>query len=137
MVRPIVKDKFMLSQKSAPADRSDLPTAQDLVETIAAHAEECVGMAANMIGVLKRIIVFQEFNRYVVMINPEVVWASPATYDTNEGCLCHEGAKDVTRHEEIEVEFLDLRMKKCRVKYSGITAEIIQHEMDHLEGILI
>ena len=63
MVRPIVKDKFLLSQKSAPADRSDLPTAQDLVETIAAHAEECVGMAANMIGVLKRIIVFQEFNK--------------------------------------------------------------------------
>ena len=62
---------------------------------------------------------------------------SPATYETNEGCLCHEGAKNVTRHEEIEVEFLDLRMKKCRVKYSGITAEIIQHEMDHLEGILI
>ena len=137
MVRPIVKDKFLLSQKSAPADRSDLPVAQDLVETIAAHAEECVGMAANMIGVLKRIIVFQEFNRYVVMINPQVVWASPETYDTNEGCLCHEGAKDVTRHEEIEVEFLDLRMRKCRVKYSGITAEIIQHEMDHLEGILI
>ena len=137
MVRPIVKDKFLLSQKSAPAGRSDLPTAQDLVETIAAHAEECVGMAANMIGVLKRIIVFQEFNRYVVMINPEVVWESPATYEINEGCLCHEGAKNVTRHEEIEVEFLDLRMKKCRVKYSGITAEIIQHEMDHLEGILI
>ena len=137
MVRPIVKDKFLLSQKSAPADRSDLPTAQDLVETIAAHAEECVGMAANMIGVLKRIIVFQEFNRYVVMINPEVVWESPATYETNEGFLCHEGAKNVTRHEEIEVEFLDLRMKKCRVKYSGITAEIIQHEMDHLEGVLI
>lgn len=137
MVRPIVKDKFLLSQKSAPADRGDLPVAQDLVETIAAHAEECVGMAANMIGVLKRIIVFQEFNRYVVMLNPEVVWKSPETYDTNEGCLCHEGAKDVTRHEEIEVEFLDLRMKKCRVKYSGITAEIIQHEMDHLEGILI
>lgn len=80
MVRPIVKDKFLLSQRSAPADRSDLPTAQDMVETIAAHAEECVGMAANMIGVLKRIIVFQDVNKYVVMLNPEVKWASPETY---------------------------------------------------------
>ncbi len=137
MVRPIVKDKFLLSQKSFPAGKEDLQTAQDLVETIAAHAEECVGMAANMIGVLKRIIVFQENNRYVVMLNPVVRWQSPETYDTNEGCLCHEGAKNVTRHEEIEVEFLDLRMRKCRVRYSGITAEIIQHELDHLEGILI
>lgn len=137
MVRPIVKDKFLLSQKSAPADKNDLQTAQDMVETIAAHAEECVGMAANMIGVLKRIIVFQNLNRYIVMINPVIKWASPETYETNEGCLCHEGARNVTRHEEIDVEFLDMRMKKCRVKYSGITAEIIQHEMDHLEGILI
>ena len=137
MVRPIVKDKFLLSQKSAPADKNDLPVAQDMVETIAAHSEECVGMAANMIGVLKRIIVFQELNRYVVMLNPVIKWASPETYTTNEGCLCHEGARDVTRHEEIDVEFLDMRMRKCRVKYSGITAEIIQHEMDHLEGILI
>lgn len=95
MVRPIVKDKFLLSQRSAPADRSDLPTAQDMVETIAAHAEECVGMAANMIGVLKRIIVFQDVNKYVVMLNPEVKWASPETYTIKEGCLCHEGAQDV------------------------------------------
>lgn len=137
MIRPIIKDKFLLSQKSAPADRNDIPTAQDMVETIAAHAEECVGMAANMIGVLKRIIVFQENNRYVVMLNPVVKWASPKTYTIKENCLCHEGAKEVTRHEEIDVEFLDLRMRKCRVKYSGFTAEIIQHELDHLEGILI
>ena len=137
MVRPIVKDRFLLSQKSAPAGKEDLQTAQDLVETIAAHSEECVGMAANMIGVLKRIIVFQDFNRYIVMLNPVLKWHSPETYDTNEGCLCHEGARDVTRYEEIEVEFLDLRMRKCRVRYSGVTAEIIQHELDHLEGILI
>ena len=137
MVPPIVKDKFLLSQRSAPADRSDLPTAQDMVETIAAHAEECVGMAANMIGVLKRIIVFQDGSKYVVMLNPEVKWASPETYTIKEGCLCHEGAQDVTRHAAIEVEFQDLRMNKCRRKYDGITAEIIQHELDHLEGILV
>lgn len=137
MIRPIIKDKFLLSRKSAPADRSDLPVAQDMVETIAAHSQECVGMAANMIGVLKRIIVFEENAKYVVMLNPEVKWKSPETYVIKEGCLCHEGAQDVTRHEAIEVEFLDLRMKKCRRKYDGITAEIIQHELDHLEGILI
>lgn len=137
MVRPIVKDKFLLSQKSAPADKNDLPTAQDMVETIAAHSNECVGMAANMIGVLKRIIVFQEGSKYVVMLNPEVIWKSPETYTIKEGCLCHDGAQDVTRHAALEVEFLDLRMKKYRKKYDGITAEIIQHELDHLEGILI
>lgn len=137
MVRPIVKDKFLLSQKSAPADKNDLPTAQDMVETIAAHSNKCVGMAANMIGVLKRIIVFQEGSKYVVMLNPEVTWKSPETYTIKEGCLCHEGAQDVTRHAALEVEFLDLRMKKYRKKYYGITAEIIQHELDHLEGILI
>ena len=89
MVRPIVKDKFLLSQRSAPADRSDLPTAQDMVETIAAHAEECVGMAANMIGVLKRIIVFQDGSKYVVMLNPEVKWASPEIH--------HQGGLSVPR----------------------------------------
>lgn len=137
MVRPIVKDKFLLSQKSLPADKNDLNTAQDMVETIAAHSHECVGMAANMIGVLKRIIVFEEGAKYVVMLNPEVKWKSPGTYEIKENCLCHKGAKDVTRHDAIEVEFLDMRMRKCRKKYDGITAEIIQHELDHLEGILI
>lgn len=137
MIRPIVKDKFLLSQKSAPATKDDLPTAQDMVETIAAHSHECVGMAANMIGVLKRIIVFEEGAKYVVMLNPQVKWESPETYVIKENCLCHAGAKEVTRHEAIEVEFLDLRMRKCRKKYDGITAEIIQHELDHLEGILV
>lgn len=137
MIRPIIKDKFLLSQKSAPADKTDLATAQDMVETIAAHSSECVGMAANMIGVLKRIIVFQEGSKYIVMLNPSVIWKSAETYTIKEGCLCHEGAQEVTRHAAIEVEFLDLRMKKCRRKYDGVTAEIIQHELDHLEGILV
>lgn len=137
MVRNIVKDKFLLSRKSAPADESDMQTVQDMVETIAAHSHECVGMAANMIGVLKRMIVFEENGKYVVMINPAVTWRSRETYLAEEGCLCHEGTKQVTRNAMIEVEFLDLRMKKCKKKYGGITAEIIQHEMDHLDGILI
>lgn len=137
MIRPIIKDKFLLSQKSSPADKNDLPVAQDMVETIAAHSHDCVGMAANMIGVLKRIIVFEEGAKYIVMLNPEVKWKSPETYVIKENCLCHEGAREVTRHEAIEVEFLDMRMRKCRKKYDGITAEIIQHELDHLEGILV
>jgi len=137
MIRPIVTDKFFLSQKSAPADKGDLAAAQDMVETLAAHSHECVGMAANMIGVLRRIIVFEACSKYIVMLNPRVTWKSREVYTIREGCLCHEGAREVTRHREIEVEFLDLRMKKCRKKYDGVTAEIIQHELDHLEGILI
>lgn len=137
MIKPIVKDNFLLSRKSLPADKNDMQTVQDMVETIAAHSHECVGMAANMIGVLKRIIVFEENGKYVVMINPTLTWASRETYAADEGCLSHEGTRSVTRHSMIEVEFLDLRMKKCKKKYGGFTAEIIQHELDHLEGILV
>ncbi len=137
MVKPICRDNFLLAMKSAPATADDLGTAQDLLDTVAAHSHECVGMAANMIGVLKRIIVFQDGARYAVMLNPVIVWSSPKTYDTEEGCLSHTGTKPVTRHESIEVEFLDLKLKKSRRKYSGFTAQIIQHECDHLDGILI
>ena len=137
MVREICKDESFLAQRAEPATAEDLGVAQDLLDTLVAHKDGCVGMAANMIGVLKRIIVFQDGSKYVVMLNPEVKWASPETYTIKEGCLCHEGAQDVTRHAAIEVEFQDLRMNKCRRKYDGITAEIIQHELDHLEGILV
>lgn len=137
MVRNIVKDKFLLSRKSSPTDENDMQTVQDMVETIAAHSHECVGMAANMIGVLKRIIVFEENGKYVVMINPVVTWRGRETYTAEEGCLCHEGTKKVERNSMIEVEFLDVRMKKCRKKYAGFTAEIIQHELDHLDGVLV
>ena len=137
MIREICRDETFLAQKAAPATADDLATAQDLLDTLTAHKDGCVGMAANMIGVLKRIIVFQDGSKYVVMLNPEVKWVSPETYTIKEGCLCHEGAQDVTRHAAIEVEFQDLRMNKCRRKYDGITAEIIQHELDHLEGILV
>ncbi len=137
MVRSICKDNFLLSMKSAPATAEDLPVAQDLLDTVAAHSHECVGMAANMIGVLKRIIVFQDGMRYTVMLDPDIKWRSPKTYDTEEGCLSHTGTKPVTRHESIEVEYLDMKLKKCRRKYSGFTAQIIQHECDHLDGILI
>ncbi len=137
MIKPICRDNFLLAMKSSPAAAEDLGTAQDLLDTVAAHAHECVGMAANMIGVLKRIIVFQDGMRYTVMLNPVIVWSSPKTYSTEEGCLSHTGAKPVTRHESVEVEYLDMKLKKCRRKYSGFTAQIIQHECDHLEGILV
>lgn len=137
MIRPICKDNFLLAMKSAPATAEDLATAQDLLDTVTAHAHECVGMAANMIGVLKRIIVFQDGMKFTVMLNPEIKWRSPKTFDTEEGCLSHTGTKPVTRHESIEVEFLDMKLKKQRRKYSGFTAQIIQHECDHLDGILI
>ncbi|MGN1423149.1 MAG: peptide deformylase [Oscillospiraceae bacterium] len=140
MIRPIVKDKFLLGQKSLPVDKNDkndIAAARDLLDTLAAHSHECVGMAANMIGVLKRIIVFEERGKYVVMINPEIKQKSAGTYTARESCLCHVGEREAVRYETVEVEFLDIRMKRCRKKYDGFTAEIIQHELDHLEGILI
>lgn len=137
MVKPICKDKFLLGMKSTEATADDLATAQDLLDTVTAHSHECVGMAANMIGVLKRIIVFQDGARYTVMLNPVIVWQSPKKYDTEEGCLSHQGTKPVTRSESIEVEYLDMKLKKSRRRYSGFTAQIIQHECDHLDGILI
>lgn len=137
MVRPICRDNFLLSMRSAPATAEDIQTAQDLLDTVTAHSHECVGMAANMIGVLKRIIVFQDGMRYTVMLDPVIKWHSPESYDTEEGCLSHTGTKPTKRYESIEVEYLDMRMKKCRRRFSGFTAQIIQHECDHLNGILI
>lgn len=137
MIRPICRDNFLLSMRSAPATAEDIQTAQDLLDTVTAHSHECVGMAANMIGVLKRIIVFQDGMRYTVMLDPVIKWHSPESYDTEEGCLSHTGTKPTKRYESIEVEYLDMRMKKCRRRFSGFTAQIIQHECDHLDGILI
>ncbi len=137
MVRQICKDNFLLAMKSTPPTADDLGIAQDLLDTLAAHSHECVGMAANMIGELKRIIVFQDGARLTVMLDPVIKWRSPKTYDTEEGCLSHIGTKPVTRSESIEVEFLDMKLKKQKKRYSGFTAQIIQHECDHLDGILI
>lgn len=137
MIKPIVKDKFLLSQKSSDADKNDSAIIADLQDTLNAHKHECVGMAANMIGSLKRIIIVNDELRTVVMINPVIVWESPETYDAEEGCLCHEGTRPVKRHESIEVEFALVGMKRFRKKFTGFTAQIIQHEIDHLNGVLI
>lgn len=123
--------------KSTSPTAEDLAVAQDLLDTLAAHSHECVGMAANMIGELKRIIVFQDGAGLTVMLDPVIKWRSPKTYDTEEGCLSHTGTKPVTRYDSIEVEFLDMRFRKQKKRYSGFTAQIIQHECDHLDGILI
>lgn len=136
MIKPIVKDTIFLSQKSENATEADIAVAVDLMDTLRAHADECVGMAANMIGVKKRIIIFSVDIMQVVMINPVIVKKSKP-YQTEEGCLSLSGTRKTTRYQEIEVSYLDMNFKKHRNKYSGWTAQIIQHEIDHCNGILI
>lgn len=136
MVRPIMKDIFFLNQKSEPATLEDKQVVIDLLDTLAAHRDGCVGMAANMIGVRKNIIAVNMGFMNVPMINPVIVKKSGA-YETEEGCLSLTGVRKTTRYQENEVEFQDINYKKQRQKYSGWTAQIIQHECDHLEGIII
>lgn len=136
MIRPIMKDIFFLRQKAEPAGKEDLQVVQDLLDTLKANEAGCVGMAANMIGVNKRIIAVNMGFVNVAMLNPVIVKKSGA-YETEEGCLSLAGVRKTTRYENIEVEFQDLSFRKQRQKYSGWTAQIIQHEIDHCEGILI
>ena len=136
MVKPIVRDIFFLGQKSEPATRADLSVGQDLQDTLQANRDRCVGMAANMIGVKKRIIIVNLGFVDLVMYNP-VILKKDSPFETEEGCLSLDGVRKTTRYQCIEVEFQDGSWKKHRQKYSGWTAQIIQHEMDHLEGILI
>ena len=136
MVREIMKDPFFLAQKSEEAVRADLPVAQDLLDTLRAHTEHCVGMAANMIGVKKRIIAVSLGYTQAVMINP-VITAKRGLYEAEEGCLSLPGVRKAKRYEEIEVKYLDMRFKPCKKQFSGWTAQIIQHEIDHCDGILI
>ena len=136
MIKPIVKDVFFLGQKSAEATKEDLPVGQDLQDTLNANRERCVGMAANMIGVKKRIIIVNIGFMNVVMYNP-VILKKDTPYETEEGCLSLEGVRKTTRYQNIEVEYQDVSWKKQRQKFSGWTAQIIQHEVDHLSGIII
>ncbi len=136
MVKKIVRDVFFLGQKSQEAVMEDTSVGQDLQDTLTANREKCVGMAANMIGVRKRIIIVNIGFINVVMYNP-VILKRDTPYETEEGCLSLEGVRKTTRYQNIEVEYLDGSWKKHRQKYSGWTAQIIQHEMDHLEGIII
>ena len=136
MIRDICRDETFLAQRAERAGLEDLETARDLLDTLAAHKESCVGMAANMIGVNKRIIVFDNEGEYMVMLNPVIVKQS-GPYETEEGCLSLSGSRKTERYREIELEYQDLNMQKHRQKFSGWTAQIIQHECDHLEGIII
>ena len=136
MVRQIVNDVWFLGQKSEPATEADQQTALDLLDTLRAHKEDCVGMAANMIGVQKNIIAVQMGFAEVLMYNPRIVkHAGP--YETEEGCLSLEGTRKCKRYRQITVEYQDIHLKKQRQDYSGWIAQIIQHECDHLQGILI
>lgn len=137
MIREIVKDTFMLMKKSLPASRADLSAARDLLDTLKFHSAGCAGMAANMIGVNKNIIAVFIGEVPVVMLNPRVVSHSPESYETEEGCLSLTGTRKTSRWYTVEVEYYDMMMKKHRINYSGFTAEVIQHEMDHCSGIII
>ncbi|MGN1107130.1 MAG: peptide deformylase [Huintestinicola sp.] len=137
MVKEIVKDPLILSQKAEKADKNDMQVITDLCDTLNANADRCVGLAANMIGVNKTVLAAFIGDKLTVMINPVIVNKSKKTYEAEEGCLSLTGKRTVTRFEVIEVEYLDKRFKRKKQVFKGFDAEIIQHEMDHFEGILI
>ena len=137
MVRELVHDPIALARKSSDATRDDLTTAQDLLDTLTFHKDGCVGMAANMIGVTKRIIVFDNEGSYMTMLNPVILKASEE-YETEEGCLSLLGGPRKTkRFRKIKVEYQTLDFQKRIKTFTGWTAQIIQHEIDHCNGILI
>lgn len=136
MIKSIIHDTFILKRKSENAAKADLNTAKDLLDTLNANCERCVGMAANMIGVNKRIIAVNLGLISIVMINP-VITEKSGEYETEEGCLSLDGVRKTKRYKTIEVEFLNIDFKKQKQTFSFLTAEIIQHEIDHCDGILI
>lgn len=137
MIRELVHDPIFLAQKSERAVESDAQTARDLLDTITAHKETCVGMAANMIGVKKRVIVFSSEGVFEIMYNPEIVKCSGA-YQTEEGCLSLLGdPRPVKRYKSIKVKFQNSGFQERIKTFTGFTAQIIQHEIDHCNGILI
>ena len=136
MVREIVRDTALLQQPSLPATRKDGKAADDLLATLKAHAAECVGMAANMIGSLKRIIVVHTDRGDEIFINP-VIEKKADPFEAEEGCLSLVGARKTTRYRKIQVFYQDRRFRKHRQTFTGWTAQIIQHECDHLDGIII
>ena len=136
MVREIMRDEVFLSQKAEPATPEDLPIAQDLLDTLAAHKDGCVGMAANMTGVSKRIIAFDNEGKYMVMFNPEIIKKS-SLYEAEEGCLSLTGTRRARRWQSIKVQYQNEQFQTRFKAFIGWTAQIIQHEIDHCEGVLI
>ena len=136
MIREICRDATFLAQKAAPATADDLATAQDLLDTLTAHKDGCVGMAANMIGVCKRIIAFDNEGTYMVMFNPVIVRQS-GPYEAEEGCLSLTDVRKTKRFQTIKVQWQNEQFQTRLKTFTGWTAEIIQYEIDHCEGILI
>ena len=136
MIQPIMKDPIFLAQKSAPATKEDLQVAQDLLDTLTAHKDGCVGMAANMIGFSKRIIAFDNEGKYMVMFNPEIVKRSEP-YEAEEGCLSLTGTRKAKRYCSIKVQYQNEQFQTRFKTFTGWTAQIIQHEIDHCNGVLI
>ena len=136
MVRPLMTDTVFLAQKALPADADDIAVADDLLDTLKAHEDGCVGMAANMIGVNKRIIAFENGGEYMLMFNPVIVKKS-GPYDTEEGCLSLTGTRKAKRFQTVKVQWQNEKFQTRLKTFTGWTAEIIQHEIDHCEGIVI
>ena len=136
MIKQIVRDVLFLGQKSSPATKSDLQVGIDLQDTLRANRAGCVGLAANMIGVKKNIIIVNMGFIDVVMFNP-IITKKDTPYETEEGCLSLDGVRKTTRYENIVVEYYDMQWKKQTLNLSGWTAQICQHECDHLNGIII
>ena len=136
MIRDICKDQAFLAQKAEPAAPEDLPVAADLLETLEVHRDGCVGMAANMIGVNKRIIAFDNQGAYMVMFNPEIVKSSDR-YEAEEGCLSLPGVRKTKRRQLVKVQYQNENFQTRLKTFTGWTAQIIQHEIDHCNGVLI
>ena len=136
MNRPIVHDPLFLALKSEPAAEADRQVIADLLDTLRANLDRCVGMAANMIGVRKRIIVFCQGPMQMIMVNPQIISKSGA-YEAEEGCLSLSGVRKTKRYQRITVKYLDQAFRQRTGTFEGFTAQIIQHEMDHCDGILI
>ena len=136
MIRPIEKDPLFLGRKSRPATGEDIPIVRDLLDTLAAHREGCVGMAANMIGQAVRIIAFDNEGSYMAMLNPEIIKSSEP-YEAEEGCLSLPGVRKTKRYRSIKVRYQNEQMQTRLKTFTGWTAQIIQHEIDHCNGILI
>ena len=136
MIRPIVRDPFFLGQKSAPATAADRQVITDLLDTLRANLDRCVGMAANMIGERRRIIVFCSGPLQMVMVNPRIT-ARSGPYEAEEGCLSLAGTRKTTRYQKITVQYQDAVFQPRTGTFDGFPAQIIQHEIDHCDGILI
>ena len=136
MIREICKDEAFLAQKAEPATADDLGVAQDLLDTLIAHKDGCVGMAANMIGVNKRIIAFENGGKYMIMLNPVII-KKHDPYEAEEGCLSLVGTRKTERWRSIRVQWQNEKLQNRAKTFTGFTAEIIQHEIDHCEGIII